>query len=70
VPMYGVSAQPAESSRMPAISTTRGPWRSAMAPASGWMAPQVNCPMASAKLMVAMPRPVVSLSGAMNNPCD
>ena len=52
------------------MSTMRGPWRSATAPARGWMAPQVNWPMASAKLMVAMPNPVVSLSGATNRPCD
>jgi hypothetical protein len=39
-------------------------------PATGWMAPQVNCPMASARLMLAMPMPVVASIGPMNRPSD
>ncbi len=31
--------------------------------ATGWMAPQLNWPMAIAKLMVAMPSPVALLCG-------
>ncbi|EKE17925.1 MAG: hypothetical protein ACD_10C00207G0001 [uncultured bacterium] len=34
------------------------------------MAPQVNCPTASARLMLAMPSPVVAPIGAMNSPSD
>ena len=55
---------------MPAISTGRGPQRSAAAPASGWMAPQVNCATAIAKLMLAMPSPVLVLMGLRNRPSD
>src|ERR1700685_791512 len=34
------------------------------------MTPHISCPMASAKLMVAMSRPVDPLSGAMKSPID
>ena len=36
--------------------------KTAMAPAMGWMAPQENWPIAIARLMVAIPRPVVVFS--------
>src|SRR3954469_13185114 len=36
----------------------------------GCTAPQTNCPMAMARLMVAMPSPVEVFSGDRNSPCD
>src|SRR5687767_3099092 len=36
----------------------------------GCEAPQTNCPIAIAKLIVAMPRPVVVFSGETNSPID
>ncbi len=70
VGMNGVSALPSASSRVPPTSTGPGPQRSATAPASGCVAPQTNCATASAKLMVAMPRPELVLMGLTNSPID
>ena len=70
LPISGVSAVPTASMNTPPISTARGPQRSAAAPASGCTAPQVNCAIASAKLMVAMPKPVLVLIGPTNRPMD
>ena len=69
-PHSGVSAMPSAITTMPPSSTGRAPQRSAAAPASGWIAPQLNCAMAKAKLMVAMPRPVEVLIGPRNRPSD
>ena len=66
--MNGVSALPNASIKPPATSTCVGPCLSAMAPKTGCTAPQTNWPMASAKLMEAMPIPVLSWIGAMNRP--
>ena len=68
--MSGVNAVPSESTISPATNTFPGPYRSAIAPATGWIAPHMNCPTASAKLMVVMPRPVDVLSGETNRPSD
>ncbi len=38
----GVRAVASARSKTPANRTGRGPWRSARAPARGWMAPQTN----------------------------
>ena len=48
----GVTAQPNDKSKMAPIKTTRGPFLSANAPASGCTSPQANCPMAKAKLIL------------------
>src|SRR6266446_4666656 len=68
--MKGVRAVPIASTTNPATNTFPGPYRSATAPATGWIAPHMNCPTASAKLMVVMPRPVDVLSGETNRPSD
>ena len=68
--MNGVNAVPSASSTTPAIRTPAGPWRSATAPATGWIAPHTNCPTASARLIVVMPSAVELLSGEMNSPSD
>ena len=54
----GVSASPSASSTAPSTSTPVEPRLSAMAPNTGCTAPHVNCPMARAKLIAAMPMPV------------
>ena len=41
-----------------------------MAPATGWTAPQTNWPNANAKLMLAIPIPVVVLIGPTYSPMD
>ena len=56
--IQGVIEVPSARISKPAIRTGRGPYLSAAAPASGWIAPQTNWPMARAKLMVAIPSPV------------
>ena len=68
--MNGVNAVPMASSRTPATNTPVGPWRSATAPATGWIAPHTNCPTASARLIVVMPSAVELLSGETNSPID
>ena len=66
----GVNAYPSANKATPHKSTMRGPCRSAMAPATGWMGPQTNCPNASAKLMLAIPIPVLVLMGPTYSPMD
>ena len=68
--MKGVIALPSASSTSAPTSTGPAPWRSATAPATGWIAPQANCATAMARLMVAMPRPVALLSGLTKRPID
>ena len=68
--MKGVIAVPLDSTMRPAISTFAGPYRSATAPATGWMTPHISCPTASARLMVTMPSPVELLSGDTKSPSD
>src|SRR5467141_1750879 len=66
----GAAAVPAASNRPPATTTGTGPWRSASAPNTGCTAPQTNCPIASARLILAMPRPVAVFSGERYRPID
>ena len=66
--MNGVSAVPTASTTRPQASTGRGPCRSASAPARGCTAPQTNWAIASAKLIVTMPRPVELLIGETKRP--
>ena len=66
----GVSAMPAINSKPPNTSTRPGPRWSASAPNSGCTAPQTNWPMARAKLISAMPRPVLWPIGLISRPCD
>ena len=68
--MKGVKAVPSERTTNPATKTFPEPYRSATAPATGWIAPHMNWPTASARLMVVMPRPVELLSGETNSPSD
>src|ERR1700681_4631698 len=68
--MNGVNAVPSERTISPVTNTFPGPYRSATAPATGWIAPHMNCPTASARLIVVMPRPVDVLSGEMKRPSD
>ena len=64
----GVSASPSDSSTPPKTSTPVEPRLSAIAPKTGCTAPQVNCPMASAKLIAAIPMPVLWWIGVTNRP--
>ncbi len=64
----GVSAVPPASKKAPSTMTLAEPHLSATAPNTGWAAPQTNWPMAMAKLIEAIPRPVEVLIGDMNKP--
>ncbi len=64
----GVAARPPASSSAPSTITRAGPYLSAMAPKMGCEAPHMNWPMASAKLIVATPRPVAVFRGDRNRP--
>ncbi len=64
----GVSAMPAVSSSPPSTRMRPGPNRSASAPNTGCARPQLNWPIAAARLIATIPRPVAAFSGAMNRP--
>ena len=68
--MNGVIALPSASRPMPAISTGPGPWRSASAPASGWMAPQENWATAGAAKLIETTQAGTGVDRRMKRPSD
>jgi hypothetical protein len=50
------------------MTTRAEPYLSAIAPKIGWVMPQTNWPIAIAKLILTMPRPVEVLSGETKSP--
>ncbi|AFV02233.1 hypothetical protein UNSWDHB_1802 [Dehalobacter sp. UNSWDHB] len=65
-----VKANPPARMKAPITRTPYEPFLSAIAPNIGWANPQINCPIARAKLMLTILNPVDELIGKTKSPAD